>query len=153
MARPGEYAEALRCLGLFLDGQYARQIRILNADTFLVVAWHAPNGALVHRRYLQEDLLELSRQAQRLRGSPGAEQRVREQLFGVAVPSLLGERPELLRSLGQLLDERALTLDEIREQQEGFQVRTSLGLRSQEDWYTAQELRRISQVHQQRRRS
>jgi hypothetical protein len=152
MPRPGEYAEALRCLGMFVDGQYARQIRILNADIFLVVAWQAPSGALVHRRYLQEDLAELSRQAQDLRGSATAERRVREQLFGVALPSLLGERPELLRTLGQVLDERALSLDEITEREDGFWVRTRLGVTTQEDWYAAQELRRVSQARRERRR-
>jgi hypothetical protein len=154
MARPGEYAEALRCIGLFLDGQYARQIRILHADTVLVVSWQAPSGAQENRRYLPQDLFELSRQAQDLRGSASPEFRIREHLFAVTTPSFLGERPELLRSLRQLLDEQALTLQEIIEQEEGYLVRTCLrsdAQQAQEETYPAETLRQVSAAHQEQR--
>jgi hypothetical protein len=152
MPQPGAYAEVLRCLGQFLDGQYARQARVLNAESFVVVAWQAVSGALVHRRYLQDDLAALSRQGQLLRGTT-TEQRIRAQLLGTSEPTFAGERSELLRTLGQRLDEYHLMLEELTEGTDGFWVRTSLGVQPQETWYAVAELRRDSQARQARRRA
>jgi len=104
----GEQSEVLRALGRWLDEQGAQGVRITNYDTFLSVTWDQAMGEATHRAYHENEIAHLRAEARMLRrGAVGAPK---------------GTLAELLRTLGQELDEAGLQADGIVEEDGGFRV-------------------------------
>jgi hypothetical protein len=148
----GEQADVLRALGRWLDQQGAGGVQITNYDTFLSVTWDqqapgaappgaAPPGAappdcggaqagVPHRAYQEHELATLRVQARRLRqgtlGSPG------------------GTLAELLRTLGQELDQDGLQASGIVQEPAGFRVSGVADRRYFSRFYETSELQEAS---------
>ena len=95
MTRAGEYADVLRALGQWLDEQGAARAEIVDSGAFLAVRWASANGFDREQVYNELDLGGLLARAHQLRGFAGDNW----------TSSPLSDRAELLRSLGQDLDD------------------------------------------------
>ncbi len=114
MPRIGEQADVLRALGWWLDSQAAIGVQITNYDTFLSVTWEpatpGERDGEGQPAYQEHHLGALRLQARRLRqgsaegGSPG------------------DSLAELLRTLGQELDQAGIELGGIVQEPAGFRV-------------------------------
>ncbi len=104
------YADLLRSLGLWLDERGARVPWTVHTEgSQWAISWDTGGGAPRAEDATQVDVQELRVQAPRLRG------------VGMLAASL-GERAELLRTLGQDLDAERLTLTNLTEEEDAFLV-------------------------------
>ncbi len=104
---PGEHADILRAVGRFLNGEGARAVELMNQDAFLSVSWKRGHGE-DQRHYRDQELATLRNQAMQSRGRPLQESR--------------GGYAEILRTLGQDLDQRRGDFTQIAQQGEEFLV-------------------------------
>src|SRR4051812_33128759 len=109
MAREGGQADVLRALGRFLDEQGATGIEIKNHEVFLAVSWAQAGASAGQRAYQEKDLEGLREQARAMRK-------------GNAGGTPAGSMGELLRTLGQDLDEADVEVAGIAQEADGFRV-------------------------------
>jgi hypothetical protein len=109
MLVPGDYADALRSLGQLLEQARALELRIVDQGPILAVSWADRHGNRQDRHLREEDLAAL--------GTAGALHRGigRNNLhrFGAS---------DLLRALGQRLDQLRVERVSIVETEQGFSV-------------------------------
>jgi hypothetical protein len=110
---PGEYADLLRAIGRFLDGQAAEGVQLVNNEAFLTVSWRFKGGGADGRHYQNHNLEELRQAARDSRGD------IRE------VPD--GALADLLRTLGQDLDRERIDFTLIVQDTDGLVVSGSVG--------------------------
>ena len=108
MPEIGEQADILRALGRFLDDQEATDIKIQARELVLQVSWSQGRPGDETRAYQDHDLADLREQAKQLRYGGGG--------------SPAGSLAELLRTLGQELDENNFEANGIIQEDEGFYV-------------------------------
>jgi hypothetical protein len=109
MANVGEQADMLRALGQALDRFGAGKVEIASRETFLSVTWPEGPTHEGHTSYQEHDLEELRARA-------------REMRTGVSAGGPLSRRAELLRTLGQELDQRRIEMMSVVEETDGFLV-------------------------------
>jgi hypothetical protein len=111
MTRIGEQADVLRALGRYLDEQVASGIEITAHEVFLAVSWQGASTEQGHRAYQEHDLEALRAHARALRQPASTAPRVSD-----------GTLAELLRTLGQQLDEDDVEMHAIHQENDGFRV-------------------------------
>jgi hypothetical protein len=109
MLNLGEQADVLRALGRSLDQQGATGVEIKCEASFLAVFWLVRGTRTSQRAYQEHDLESLRLLARRLRqgtapGNPG------------------GRLADLLRTIGQELDEAQIEASAIVQEDDGFRV-------------------------------
>jgi hypothetical protein len=124
------YGTTLRAVGWFLDVERGRRIRIEELDTELQVHWQALDGGTWLRAFDASALAAFHRLARQGRASPE--------------DAVTGVYAELLRTLGQELDQRAFTRVQIRESG-GFRVEGQVAGSPLTAWYDRDELRKLSE--------
>jgi hypothetical protein len=134
MAEIGEQADVFRALGRLLDDEQATNVHIIGQLTVLSVSWDPPGSGEEHRAYQDHDLELLREHARQLRHEPA----------GIPPDSSLAE---LLRTLGQELDEAGFEASGIIQEAEGFQVSGVLGGRYANQLYLTSELLERSAAH------
>ena len=112
MPSQGEHADILRAVGRLLERERARNVEIVNHDTFLSISWETPSQGADQQHYQEHELQALRDQAKQMRkGMP-------QDARGVA---------ELLRTLGQEIDGLGIELANIVQERDGFVVSGSSG--------------------------
>jgi hypothetical protein len=111
MLAPGEYSDALRAVGRFLQDIGATDIHIMDRDDLLEISWTGPRGPRAQRMYTVEHIQALRTTAQLYRGVKNPEQHIGTE--------------ELLRTIGRQLDEAQARRISIVETLEGFLVRSA----------------------------
>ena len=102
-------ADVLRALGRSLDAEGATQVEVINREAFLAVSWERRlHGGGEKRAYQEHDLTALMEQAREMRKG------------GVGNPA--GSLSELLRTLGQELDQDEVETNTIIQESDGFRV-------------------------------
>src|SRR5438105_4866464 len=106
----GGMADALRALGRYLDEQGATGVEIDDKETYLAVSWdkRASGSESEQRSYVEQELEELRAQAREMRQG------------GSGNPA--GSLAELLRTLGQELDDQDVDVNMIVQEPDGFLV-------------------------------
>jgi hypothetical protein len=106
----GGMADALRALGRYLDEEGATGVEIVDRETYLAVSWdkRAAGSESEQRSYVEQELEDLRAQAREMRQG------------GQGNPA--GSLAELLRTLGQELDERDVDVNMIAQERDGFLV-------------------------------
>ena len=133
-----EYGDLLRVVGRVLDTEAAQEIEIIQHPTCITLSWCTGKGATQqHRSYRDIGLTYLRRQARTLRG------------VGEREPA--GEREEVLRTLGQVLDSQRVALSGIVETARGYRVSGVADRRYVNELYTWSELREASAQQRARR--
>lgn len=140
MPQIGEQADILRALGRALDEQKASGIQITAHETFLAVAWgqRAPGSEL--QAYQEHHLQTLRMKARDMRTGAG----------GRVQP---GSLAELLRTLGQELDQGQIEASGIIQEPDGFRVSGIQGGRYFTRFFRTSELMQLSLMRRQRRGS
>ena len=133
MADIPTYADTLRAIGLILDSHRARHAEIIVEKHAMVVSWDQ-GGASQRRSYSELKIKQLQEAARRMRGDPSFVQ--------------IGPRAEILRTLGQELDEAHMEVQGIIEEEGGYRVSGTADRRYVNHLYTLAEL----QVNSQDRR-
>jgi hypothetical protein len=135
----GWHADVLRALGCFLD-QSAAGIYVIVSDSDgtggLELVWQAADAAIRSRPYPQPDLDELRAQARALRSGHG----------GGAGPNA-----ELLRTIGQDLDQDGVSLRGIYRNADGFSVSGLLATGDFCALYLTQDVMALSMIRQRTR--
>jgi hypothetical protein len=108
MLAPGEYSDALRAIGRFLQDIGATNITIMDRDDLLEMSWRGPRGPRARRMYTAEHVQALRTAAQLYRGVKDLAPRIGTE--------------ELLRTLGRQLDEAQARRIGIIETATGFLV-------------------------------
>jgi len=126
----GKYADVLRVLGGLVASLGAEQVEIEERGTRLVVSWQR-RLATEQRQYTWLHLQDLREAARQQRGERGA--------------GAQAERVELLRTLGQELDDQRAELQQLSEEADGFRVQLQPGTPQEVRLYRFEELRRPSQ--------
>ena len=106
MTQPDVWTQKLGWLGAFLAGQDARQVEILNRDTFVTVAWERPGGSRQQTKFNTEELLR-----------PWAPYKLKEGS---------SSRSGLLSAVGREVDRAGIDVASIVEEDEGFLVLGSI---------------------------
>jgi hypothetical protein len=127
MGSRAEYADFLRVIGQVLDAEEAQQVEIIERETFISISWHSGPGMTENRSFRDLDLDTLRERARELRGTATAD-----------VPHT---RAELLRVLGQELDEQGVALNGVIEEEDGYRVSGTAGRRYTNRLYTWDDLR------------
>jgi hypothetical protein len=127
MAKEGGQADVLRALGRFLDEQGATQVEINNHEMFLAVSWAEAGAQAGPRAYQEKDLEGLREQARAMRKG-----------FAGGTPT--GTLGELLRTLGQELDNDDVEVAGILQEDDGFRVSGSMGGRYYNRLFMTSEL-------------
>ncbi|HZT05978.1 MAG TPA: hypothetical protein VFC51_03040 [Chloroflexota bacterium] len=109
MPRVGEQGDVLRALGRSLDEQGARRIEIKSHEVFFAVSWATDATAPEQRAYQEHDLESLRVQARAMRQ-------------GVTGATRGASLAELLRTLGQQLDEEGIEMTALFQDDDGFRV-------------------------------
>jgi len=128
--RHGEYSDSLRALGYFLDNIGARNVEIAERDDFTSVTWVALDGTVQHRTFIDAELEEL-RRARRL------------ERHGESRPDGL-DTAEMLRTLGQEVEEEAAELLGIAEEEDGYRLSWVLSGQYRRLMYPRDEIRNLS---------
>jgi hypothetical protein len=130
MIQAGEYSDTLRAVGRFLDDVSATGIEIGERDDHWLVAWD--QGGMTH---LQVFELEALRTVGRMhRGTEGSTPR-----FNLS---------QILRTLGQLLDNTEASGFTIYEVPEGYYLSARVGGRGIERTYSVDEIRSLASQQQ-----
>jgi hypothetical protein len=108
MLAPGEYSDALRAVGRFLQDIGATDIHIMDRDDLIEISWRGPRGPRAQRMYTLEHIQALRTTAQLYRGVKNPEQHIGTE--------------ELLRTVGRQLDEAQVRRIGIVETATGFLV-------------------------------
>jgi hypothetical protein len=130
--RPPGYAELLRTLGAELEAQGAQGIVLSEGDEGFLVSWAPPDRAPQARNYRKSGLFHLAELARAQRSSKPA-----QPALGYA---------ELLRTLGQLLEQDDLRLFSLTEDAEGFWIQGLAGGHDVRRWYGRAELESASRA-------
>jgi hypothetical protein len=139
MAVDREYADTLRALGRFLDDVGASEIGIVERGEDVLVTWSG-QGRLRHERHLREvDLQAMRTSARMFRGLGG--------------PSPRFTLSELLRTLGDILDELAPGGVSITESADGFRLSMLINGERVVRTYSYSALVARSQQHHRQRRN
>src|SRR5256885_54711 len=109
MANVGEQADMLRALGQALDRAGAGRVEIVYHEAFVSVAWPEGPAHEGHTSYQEHDLEQL-----RARG--------REMRQGLSAGGPVSLRAELLRTLGQELDQKGIEMMSVVEEADGLLV-------------------------------
>jgi hypothetical protein len=125
MIAAGEYADVLRALGRVLDEVGAESVEITVVDSSIGVSCRRGNRAGEQRQYTIDDLETLRRLGKELRKGES------ELRTGYA---------EMLRTLGQDLDQTRAALTQISEQRDGMTVACLEGERQVRRKYLSSEL-------------
>jgi hypothetical protein len=146
MLQIGDQADVLRALGCWLDEQEAREVQISNQGPFLAVSWQAARQGGHHRTCQEHELTALRLAARQLRqghhgNSSGAQGGQRGS----------GPLAELLRTLGQELDQSGLKLDEIVQESDAFRVSGTVADAHFSERYETATLLRMSAQRRARR--
>jgi hypothetical protein len=126
----GQWADILRVLGRFLDSSDAQDIEIKNEDR-LAVRWRMASGSTESASYTEFDMNKLREQAPLMRRP-------------VATPPKT-DREEMLRTIGQEMDEQAITVREIVEAAGAYRVYGSDATGEVYRFYSRAELRGLSE--------
>jgi hypothetical protein len=121
MLTPGEYGDVLRAVGRMLDSVQARAAEITEQATSLHVSWQSAGGERVERVFNSEQL-------DVLRGEEHA-------LRDASASPPFGGHGELLRTLGQSLDQQGISLERVVELADGYRVTGTVGARYISQWY------------------
>jgi hypothetical protein len=127
MATEGGQADILRALGRFLDEQGATGIEIKNHEMFLAVSWDQAGASAGQRAYQEKDLNDLREQARAMRK-------------GIAGGTPTGSLGELLRTLGQELDQDEVEVAGVAQEENGFRVSGSVNDRYYSRLFPTSEL-------------
>ena len=122
-------ADVLRALGRYLDEQGATGVEIVNRETYLEVSWDQRDegsDAQAQRSYVEQELEELRAQAREMRQ--------------VGAGNPVGSLAELLRTLGQELDDEDIDVNMIVQEFDGFLVTGIAGDRYFRQLYERSEL-------------
>jgi hypothetical protein len=130
MANSGGQTDVLRALGHWLDQQGASGVEITNYDQFLSVTWVDPTRTDGRRAYQEHELESLRAQAHMLRQD------------GHGIPG--GSLAELLRTLGQEIDQDGIAVGGIVQEPKGFLVSGKLDGVYYSRLYLTDELREAS---------
>ena len=128
------YADLLRTVGAELDAEAAHGIVLSDEGEYLMVSWAPFEHPAQARSYRKSGILHLSDLALRKRSNPD-----RRPFPGYA---------ELLRTLGQILDESDVRLFGLTETTDGFWVDALLGGHDVRRWYSRAELEQASRDRQ-----
>jgi hypothetical protein len=137
MLQSGEYADALRVVGRWLELQDARRVEVTDEGEFLSVSWEGSAAGGGQRQFRAFELAQLRREAQLLRTSPGG------------TPS--AGLSEMLRTLGGELDRLSLELLSILELPDGFRMSTAAGGRHNSYQFSLQEVQQMSAAQRSQR--
>jgi hypothetical protein len=110
VSRIGEQGDVLRALGRSLDEERATDIEIVDQDSFIAVSWKTEALAEGVRSYREQQLATLRAQAQFLRSG------------GVRGAQNVESLTELLRTLGQELDDARMEMVRVTQVTGGFRV-------------------------------
>ena len=139
MSRIGEQGDVLRAIGRILDDENASDIEIVDQDSFIAVSWKNEAFADGSRSYREPQLATLRAQAQFMRSG------------GLHAATNLESLTELLRTLGQELDEARMEMLRITQVTGGFRVSAVRnGVYEAQTVYLA-ELREASARHRLKR--
>jgi hypothetical protein len=111
MPKIGEQGDVLRAIGRFLDEEGASNVEVRAHEAFLAIMWASDRPGGEQRSYQEHELDALRAQARFLRRGGGGS--------GVAAD---GSFAELLRTLGQELDEVGMELTALVQETDGFRV-------------------------------
>jgi hypothetical protein len=131
MPKVGEQADIFRALGRFLDDQGAQGIEIRALEVVIQVSWSKDAPGSEHIAVQEHDLESLREQARTMRQSDSTD--------GGAGGST-GSLAEVMRTLGQELDEAGLEANGIVQEPDGFRVSGVAGGRYASDFYPTSEL-------------
>jgi hypothetical protein len=134
----GQYADILRALGQFLDREQAQKFEATNEDGFLSVSWLQAGPDAGDRLHIDHQLDQLNDRAKEARARGRGDPR-----DGWA---------EMLRTLGQLLDDEQLELTRLVEQDDGLLVVCSVDGNEVSHTYLIEELQAASRERRGRRR-
>jgi hypothetical protein len=124
--QPGETSRILRLIGQFLEGEDAREIGIEDHDEYLEVTWQNRRGEREERYHDASELAALRTSAELYRGSSSNGSHI-----GLS---------ELLRTLGQELDELKLEGIAIAATPDGFYASGTVQGSAVSRTYTQREL-------------
>ena len=124
----GSYADLLRAIGRLLDEQGARDAELVEHEHFTSVSWHANDGSVENRAYNRPALFQLREKGRRLR----------------SVENSPGEMSELLRTLGQEIDDLAMDVSHVQVKKEAFTITGEVQNRYESHHFTCSELRHLS---------
>jgi hypothetical protein len=133
------YADILRVVGQLLDTDAATDVEIIEHETFIALSWRSEISGAETRSFRELDIARLRKEARQRRGT-GAEDHPR----GYA---------ELLRTLGQELDDDGITLNSIVEEEDGYRVSSTAGRRYDNRLYTWTDLHAASVLRRAQRRA
>ncbi len=128
----GEQADVFRALGRFLDEEGATNIHIIGQQLVLSVSWDPGGQSQEHRAYQDHDLDLLREQGRKMR----------QESTGTPAGSLA----EILRTLGQELDEAEFEAGGVIQDEKGFQVSGILGGRYANQLFLTGELQERSEA-------
>jgi len=139
--RPGEYADVLRAIGWTLDRRLAEgeaaHVEIVVRGSGIVVCWQSSASPVERQAYGVADLEMLCERARALRDTTGTR------------PA--GGQTELLRTIGQHLDEYGITLERLLRAPEGHRLTGVLNWRSLGHWYAPDDVREMSEARRRLR--
>ena len=122
----GEYADALRALGRFLEQVGASEIGVIDQEDELEVSWRTRSGTRQERRYGKVELGHLRASAVLFRGLEGGGPGFRT--------------AEFLRTLGMLLDEMQAESMGLMETSYGFWLSARVSGEARGETYTYADL-------------
>jgi len=130
-----ENADILRALGRFLDEQQATTFEVINHVSFLAVSWDSANAGASQRSYLERQLGDLREEARTFRQGDAP----------------VGSLVELLRTIGQELDNADVELSGIIREPTTFQVSGVAAGRHYHTTYRTKDLVAIAAARRERR--
>ncbi len=140
MAKPGEYSDMLRAIGRLLEQRGAGEVEIIDEGRYLSASWRTDDaGDREQRTYRAFELDRLRFEARLLRSGAGD---------GVPQNGL----SEMLRSLGNELDDSKTELLSVLQTEEGFLVSAMVGQRHSTRLYSYGEINTLSLQQRARRR-
>jgi len=122
----GEYADALRAVGRFLEQLGASEVGVIDQDDEIEVSWRSRAGVRQERRLNQVDLIHLRGASVLFRGLQGG-----TPTFGTS---------EFLRTLGALLDEMRADSMGLMETSDGFWLSARVNGEARGETYTYADL-------------
>jgi hypothetical protein len=127
MPKVGEQADIFRALGRFLDDQGAKSVELRALEVVIQVTWSKDAPGAEHVAVQEHDLESLREQARAMRQGEGG-------------GSPEGSLAEILRTLGQELDDAGLEANGIVQETDGFRVSGVAAGRYAQEFYPVSEL-------------